>query len=207
MSDSLTSLGSFARLTIQPNWAEPVPQEQLLSRLLMGFPGTVSQLEAQAPEVPAALDVSFTCVTKQEEFDLLTFWTSKKGRLNRFWMESPQAAFTLKSNAAIGATYLVCERNRFELVRQGYERLYIAMTTGDLIVRKITNCSDASTYTAVYLDTPLDRAVTLTNHLRIGRMLLVRFDSDKLRMKARSSQVSQAQLRVVELVNEYTLAD
>lgn len=207
MADSLTKMGSFELLTLDPNWAEDISVEHALSRRLFSYSGGAATLEDIAPEVPIALEMQFLCEDKQAEYDLLTFFISKKGQLTRFWFKHPAAAFTLKTTASAGATGIYCKRNRFDLIHQGYERIYILMDTGDLIVRKITTVLDGTDYTYLGFDAVLDRDVSLTNYSRIGRMLLGRFASDKAKFEFKTNTVSTVTLAFTELVKEYTLAD
>jgi hypothetical protein len=207
MADSLTKIGSFDMLDIDANWAESISAEYLLSRKLLSYVGGVSTFEAMAPECPVALDVSFLCASKQEEHELLTFFVSRKGRLQRFWFKHPAAAFSLLQPALAGASGLYCSRNYFELVYQGYERIYIMMNSGDLVARKITSCTSGTYHTYIGFDTALDRDITLDNHVRIGRLLLGRFDSDLAKFKFASAVVSTMPVKFTELVKEYSLAD
>ena len=207
MADSLTKMGSFELFGLEPNWSSDISVEHLLSRRMLQYAGTPTTLEDIAPEIPIALDLEFLCWDKQREFDLITFFVSKKGQANRFWLKHPAAAFTLKTSASAGAAGIYCKRNSFDLVWQGYERVYILMSSGDLVVRKITSCSGGSDYTYIGFDTVLDRDLMATNHLRISRMLLGRFSTDKLKIKSSTDLVGRASLSFVELVKEYSLAD
>jgi hypothetical protein len=207
MADNLTKVGSFELFDIEPNWADDIAFEHQMSRRLIAYAMGAATLEAIAPEIPVAFELQFLCEDKQAEYDLLTFFISKKGRLTRFWLRHPAAAFTLKTNASSGASGLYCKRNRFDLVYQGYERIYILMATGDIIVRKVTACVDGADYTYIGFDTTIDRDVTTTNHIRIGRLLLGRFNSDKAKFEFKTSTVSTVTLAFSELVKEYSLAD
>lgn len=208
MADSITKTGSFELFDIEPNWADDISLDYRISRRVVSYAGTPTVLEAIAPEVPVALSLDFVCEDKNSEFDLLTFFLSKKGQLNRFWLRHPASAFTLRTTALSGATGLYCKRNRFDLVYQGYERIYILMaSTGDIIVRQITSCIDNADYTYIGFDTSIDRDVTLTNHVKIGRLLLGRWSTDRIKFSCHTSGVSEATLEFTELVKEYTLAD
>jgi hypothetical protein len=208
MADSLTKVGSIDRWTIDPDWSGDLSPDYKLSRRLMGYPGTSHVVEPIAPETPMALALTFACATKQREYELITQFVYFMGRLKRFWMKSPHAAFHLKTNAVSGAAGIYCYYNAFEPIFQGYERVYILMADGDLIVRKVTAVSDSvDNYTYLVFDTPIDRDILLTNYLRIGRYLLGRFDSDSLKFTFRSNVVNKAELNFLELVKEYYLAD
>lgn len=207
MADSLTKVGSFEFFNIEPNWTKDISSDYLLSRRLISYSGTPAIFEGIAPEVPVVLQMEFLFEDKEAEYNMITFFVSKRGRLNRFWLRSPTEAFTLRTAAISGATGLYCKRNRFDLVYQGYERIYIMMNNNDIVVRKITSVVDGEDLTYIGFDTVLDRDITLTNHCKIGRLLLCRFNDDKLRFRFRTSSVSTLTIGFLELVKEYSLAD
>jgi hypothetical protein len=207
VADNLTKVGSFEIFTIEPNWANDISTEYTMSRRLISYPGTVALLESIAQEVPIALSLSFQCGGRQEEYELLTFFLSKLGRLKRFWLKSPIASFSLKTTAAAGAAGIYCNRNSFDLIYRGYERICISMADGDIVVRKVTSCLAGSDYTYLGFDTVIDRDITEDNCSMISRFLLGRFNSDKLKFSYGSVDVKTTELSFVELVKEYQFAD
>jgi hypothetical protein len=207
VADSLTKVGSFPIFTIEPNWAKDMSSDYFFSKRLIGHPGTVIQLEEITAKVPNALGLSFQCSDKREEYDLLVFFLSRLGRVKRFWLRSPITSFTLKTDALFGENGIYCDKNLFNLVYQGYERICILMANDDMVVRKVTSCIFGSDYTYLGFDTMLDRDIKATNHLMIGRFLLGRFNTDRLKFSYDSINVSTTELQFLELVNDYSLAD
>jgi len=208
MADSMTSVGTITHYSAKdPNWASSLAMETVLSRRMMSFLTGSMMLEPISNSLPLSFELSIQCNDKQEQHTLIDFFTARYGRWRRFWIKHPESAFKLKLAANSGATGIYCDRNRFDLVYQGYERIYIEMSNGDLIVRKVTACVDTANSTYLALDSPLDRDVTLTNHTRVGRYMVSRFNNDRMSLKFASSLVATAALVVMELVGEYYLAD
>jgi hypothetical protein len=149
--------------------------------------------------------MKFTIFTLADYNTMMGHFCTAQGRCNRFWVKHPRRHFELKTNASNGSSQLIMYPNNFHLQYQGYERLYIEMDDGDILAREIT----AATYNSALnqlelsINTAIDRDVTTTNHVIIGRYLLVRFDSDSMRLEAVTDQVCELSLSFTELVREY----
>jgi hypothetical protein len=155
--------------------------------------------------VPYEFSLKFLVDNKTSEYDLIEFFHTAKGKAYRFWLEYPSSQFNLKVDQPSGASSISCEPNGFEKVGEGYERIFIALKSGDTIVRNVTSSAyDSGTeILSLVLDTPLDREVATTDYWLIGRYLLCRFDSDNFKQKMRSVDVSEFELGFVELPLEY----
>jgi uncharacterized Zn-finger protein len=208
MADSLTKVGSIYRWEKEPNWVNDITAEYKLSRRLIAYPGTPVILEPVAEETILAVTLKFMCKDKDEEYQFITKFVDFKGRVGRFWMKHPANFFTMKTNSFVGAPGIYCEYNGFGEIYQGYERVFIPMNDGDLVVRKVVGVSETvGSHTFLQFDTILDRDIITGNHLMIGRYLLGRFDSDSLRFVHHSNVVSEVDINFVELVKEYDFAD
>ena len=79
------------------------------------------------------------------------------------------------------------------------------MNNGDLITRKITGAeydkNDDELILSFTGDT--DRDINLGDYQRMGRLLLVRLDSDDLTIRMETPSICTFSLKFVELVNEY----
>lgn len=206
MSDSLLNLQGFSLLTKTPNWTGNITNKFLFSRRLSGFTATAVKVDEVAPETPVALECSFQCNDKSEEFYLLSFFVQQLARVGRFWIMDPSSSFKLQSNAVSGASGIYCHRNRFDLIYQGYERVYIEMSNGDILTRRISAVVDGANTTYLNFYNPIDRDITTGTCVKIGRLFLGRFDSDVARFKFYSNVVSEITLPFVELVKEYEIS-
>lgn len=199
------AVGSFPRFPLEPNWVSaPSTQLSMLRRVLQ-FRGTSHHLETLTDDVPITTEMRFTIFTLADYNSLMGHFATARGRVNRFWVKCPVRHFEMKTNANNGSSQLILYPNNFDLQYQGYERIFIEMSDGDILARHVT----AATYNSVddqleiSINTALDRDLTTTNHIIIGRYLLVRFDSDELRLEAVTDQVCSTTLAFTELVTEY----
>jgi len=205
VADDYQDLGSYERFPLLPNWASPPDSNYLMARWLVNMAGTVDTLKSITDNSPIIFESTFTITDKQEEYDLLDFFYNRRGRHGKFWIQHPATCFTLKKTANLGGLEISCYPNRAQLSYQGYERIYVYMSNGDIITREIPNV----TYDAVddeldlELVTALDRDITTDNCVMIGRMLLVRFEDDSMEFESHTSEVTEVTLRFHELVEEY----
>jgi len=206
MADSITAMGSAPKyFPLQPNWATPPKAGFGLARDYVSFPGTAQLLDSTTDLAPKEFTLRFLVDNKADEYELLDFLHQVKGKSYRFWIEHPDAAFILKETANNGATVLKCKKNSFEKICQDNERIFVAMKTGDIIVRKITDATWNSTTEelSLTLDTSIDRDITVDNHWLIGRFLLCRLSDDNTEMEIVTSLVSRFSLKFTELPTEY----
>lgn len=206
MADSITKLGAFELLRIDPNWAKDLSNDYAISRRIISNLVSPTLLEPLSPEMPISLSLGFLCCSKIEKKELLEFWISKRARLMRWWLLNPLVAFNLAQTAGQYDVGIYCLRNRFDLSRRGHERIYILHSSGDLIIRKVTSSIDIGGRTYIGFDSNLGRELTIGNVLKIGYVLLGRFNTDKINFVHKTNTISEATLTFVELIKEYSLA-
>jgi len=178
----------------------------VIMRRIISQRGTVQQVESTMGDVPVRLTLGFSLLSSADIVSMTEFFMTRKGRFGRFWIMHPMEAFTLKSASSLHQNSLICHDNLAARQFQGYERIYINMTDGDVLIRKVmTVTSDQQTGSCeLTLDTPLDRVINADNHTRIGRVYLVRFDQDDLSFNfATPDAVGDIRLSFYELVKEY----
>ena len=199
MSDSITGLlpDITTIYRLEGDWTEQITVEPAPSLNFLAAPGGNEELLLFSSYVPGVLKYKATSVNKGEEYDLIDFFCSRKGKLESFWVFGQRVSFSLVADALSGSDELEISPNSFDF--QGYERIYIFLNDGSLIVRKIISASE----NVLTLDTPLDRDVTLENISIIGRLHLVRFNGDILNLSYSSSEVSSTTLEFIEVVGEY----
>ena len=206
MADSLLDIGSESIFPLEINWAKRPEYNLSLARVLMQFPGTASKVISYVDDVPERLTIGVSTFNKNDEYTLIDFFNSHKGCHGRFWIKVPQAEFTLKETALSGTTSLSVYRNGAEQQYQGYERIWILMSNGDVLTRHVLSITDdeANDRYLLALESATDREINTSNHVLIGRLLLVRFDHDDLSMDYFTDSAEEVVLKVVELVKEYS---
>jgi len=206
MANSFSSLGAPVLFPFEPSWADPPEMSPVIMRRIITHRGTVQQVESTMGDVPVRLTLGFSLLSSADIFSMTEFFMARKGRSGRFWIMHPTEAFTLKSAASLHQNILICHDNLAARQFQGYERIYINMTDGDILIRKVTAVtSDQQTGSCeLTLDAPLDRVINADNHTRIGRVYLVRFDQDDLAFNfATPDAANDIRLSFYELVKEY----
>lgn len=201
------AVGDFPRFPLEPNWVSD-PQTRLdLVRDLVAYRGTSHSLNSIVDDVPITFEARFSVYTLADYNTLLSTFVDARGRCNRFWIKHPYRSFKLKTNAASGAGVIYCYDNGFDQQYQGYERIYILMTTGDVVARHVTAATynEAQSRLELSLNTILDRDITTTNHVLIGRYLLARLDSDEMELSVVTDYACETDLAFRELVKEYAL--
>lgn len=206
MSDDLLDLSSEPLFTCLPNWASTPKYSFTALRRLVAYAGTADNIQSLG-NVPAfACDAIFLLCDRSSKNEFLDFMHARAGRVERFWFRHPASFFTLKNNANIGATTIYVERQQFDWIWQGYERIYISRSNGDVITRKLTNVVDNEPLDRLELtfSGALDRTINVTDKDTIGRLLLCRFDTEEFQFKLVHQTISEVTIRVVELIQEYS---
>jgi hypothetical protein len=205
MADSLLDIGAEPVFPLEPNWISTPKQSFNITRYLNQYPGTISEISEMNPEVPISLEAEFDLKSKEDEFTFITFIHTHLGRCVRFWFRWPKTLFTVKDPMSNGSVGMVVHKDNSSLSLQGYERIYILLTNGDVVTRHITNAvlDDANNEVELTMATALDRDIALADIDRVGRFLLVRFDEDLFRLKIINDHKSTVNLRFQELVKEY----
>jgi hypothetical protein len=189
----------------EPNWASRPDTELAVTRYFVQHKGGSTLLLQQNAETPIAFSADFLIRNRSQSFQLLSFIHERVGRSYNFWVKYPKTLFTLAFNASSGATSITVLGNNFYLQGLGFERIFIEMNNGDILTRHITSNvhNEALDTTLLNLASPLDRVVTTTNHMMIGRFLLCRFDIDDFNLRLESDLVYSTRLKFYELVKEY----
>lgn len=199
------AVADFPRFPLEPNWVTEPTTELSMVRKIVNYRGTAHHIVSLTDDVPIRTEMGFTIFTLADYNSLMGHFITARGRVNRFWVKHALQTFELKTNASSGSSQLICFPNHFNLQYQGYERIYIRMSDGDTLARHVTAATynEVSDQLELSINTALDRDVTTTNHIIIGRYLLVRFDSDDMTLDAKTDQVCEAALTFQELVKEY----
>lgn len=205
MADSLLDLGSTPVFPLEPNWVSQPSTNISLSRNLLAYRGTKHSIFPITDDAPITFEAHFTIYEKSDEDTFLDFFHARRGRNQRFWVKHPRQHFALKETASNGALSMVCYPNSAHDQFQGYERIYVVMSTGDIVTRKVNSATYSSDDDEINLaiNSALDRDITISNQILIGRVLLCRFDSDELSVSHVTTTTCEFSLKFYELVKEY----
>ena len=200
MADSLLDLGTLSTIfDIKPNWITAPQPSFSLSREALRFNLGVVSIRPLTTDNARSIEYLFTNLSKENEFDLLTFFCQRYGRLKRFWLPVYYQEFTLKEDIDEGDTIFTPLDTGFNLIYKERERIYIELKDGSRITRKITGYSEVS-FTVL---TAFDRDIKTTDIRLMGFLLLARFDQDEIDMKYISASISECSIRFLELPKEY----
>ena len=206
MADDLNDLGGASLFPFEPTWAIVPKTNPIMRRRVHAYRATVAEVQQVTSRVPLVVRTGYLIWTRQLLYDLTDFWISHKGRSNRFWLKSPRNEFTLMQTASFGAAALVVKSNSAHYNIQADERICIIMSNGDVLTHKITDVSDDPNLEllTITIANSLDREIRTDNHVKLCRLLLVRFDKDQFDIPMYTDIMSEISLDFRELPAEYT---
>ena len=141
MADSLLDLSiggvTLDVLRIMPNWASQPESDFDFGREVIQYDEGATAFRHLTDDLGWRVSCDFTNGDKADEFALLSFFHSHKGRLNRFWLPVQWQYFTPGAKVTSGSTnFTLAPPNSFLPVHQGYERLFILLQDGSFITRR-----------------------------------------------------------------------
>lgn len=207
MADNIVDVGTTPVWRLDKNnrinWREKPRSDFDLSRTLLQFEGSTTQMVVITEDLPAKLEFAVTIRDKASEKQFIDEFVARKGQWGKFWFPLPSNRFTLHTSQAQNSSVLVFKKNEWKYL--GYERIYLKMNNGDLITRKVTAVSVdeiAGTQTLT-LATVTDRLIDPASVLICSFLLLCRLEQDLLEMDFISATASETKIKLVELVREY----
>ena len=204
MADDIQDLGTKERLTIRPNWASPNQVELVTSKDIVSFPSTIVDIFLFSELHKNKIKFKYLCEDKEVEYALIDFYNSKKGRLERFWIQGYKEEFVLSQSINNTDTIINVHDNGFDLVHKGHERLYIELKNGNLITRKIINVIKVGNELQLTVSS-IAQDIAIVDVGVVGRIYLVRFNKDVLEVVFNNSVVAEAEVDFVEVVREYDI--
>ncbi len=146
----------------------------------------------------------FICFTKEESYTLLDFIDQRKGRTGKFWLYTKINEFTLRSTSVENSPFITCEVNNYEAIYKDVDRVYLILTNGDVIVRRVTlvNVSGDDMIVSITGNMP-DYEIAPSDVVELGRVLCCRLDQSTVELNCVTDHVYKTNLRFTELPNEY----
>lgn len=203
MADSLLDLESYDLLDIPFDAAASLEFKAEHSRSIIRETGGVLEAYFHTADMPLRVPMTFTCLDREEVYNLLTLIHSVKGRLEAFWLAFPVRTVEPVQTFSTDSL-LVNNTGLLELMPTG-DRLYIKLNDGDRITRKITNVSaglspeDPLTLT---LNSSVGRSITVAEIMECSRLLFGRFDTDDFEINWITASMAQVTTEFLELTDE-----
>ena len=200
MADSWLDLGSNTdKFLIGNDWATSPSQSLEPYRTIIQYSGTGISIRNISDFIQIKIGFHFTNMSKTDEYNILSFFNSHRGRLNAFWLPIPKNYWTLALDTAPTDPYDLTLKNYGTPAIRAYDRLFILLNTGDYISRKIAGFDDP----ILSIQSPLDRVVSVGNINIFGKLIYCRFDQDEIQIHYISPGVSECDLSFIELPKEY----
>jgi hypothetical protein len=176
-----------------------------LASTVVEFAGTIAELESNADKRGITITAKYLLSDMSDVSSMLTFFTARRGRNNRFWLFGEVGEFFVKNESQAGLTYLECEPNGYEDVHTTDDRIYLRMANGDIITRQIDSAvyDESEDLLTLSFTNGLDRDIVPGDAFQLGRLYKVRFDIDTLRLRFHAAGVAEVNVRFHELPLEY----
>ncbi len=149
------------------------------------------------------LKYDYTNMSKWMEEYIINFFCTQRGKHQRFWLPVWKNSFILQSNINTNDTVITVNDTFFRYIDQGQERIFFLLKNGDYISRQVIAVVQAGANETFTIQTPMDRDLTQNDIEFFGRLLLVRFSTDRLDITHLSDRVSKVSLNFSEVANEY----
>jgi hypothetical protein len=206
MGDSRLGLGSTSDIfTLKPDWSNLPGRTFLFGRDIIQRGNGLIAIRNLTSELPYIVEYRFFNIDKQTEFDLLDFFCSRYGRLEKFWLPIFYSDFKLYSNILNGSSEFHIYPNEFQNIQRGYERFFIRLNNGDLITRRIDHFETdhlVDGYLVMISTESIDRNIAVTDIDVFGKLILCRFNQDTVELNHISTALSELILTFKELPSE-----
>jgi len=205
LADSIETLGSYSIFPFLPDYSNGIDKTIIPTYNLIEYTGTISTIEQNSTLKPLTIKKRIQLHSMEDLNTFLTFFDTHKGRLKKFWCFLRTTDFTLDDDIANAATEIDIKLNGYADTFRNTDRIYWTLTNGDSIVRRVTDAVDdtLNDQTTLIITPSVDRAVDMSEVVYFGRVLMVRFDIDKVNISFESNSVAVLNLRFLELPTEY----
>lgn len=204
MADSIQDLGAVTDLLrMQPNWTSEPQLTMEFTRNILSYPGTVVNIISWFDDSPHMLDYEYFFETKQAEKELLDFFTARSGRVHPFWLLGFHQFFVLSQQITNNSPILYVKKNDFDRTYQGFERVYIRMSNGDILTKKVISVvpGPGSDELTLQVATNFDRDIPVGTE--VFRLYFVRFNIDEIKIDYGTNAAGKISAKFYELIREY----
>jgi len=204
MADELYNLESISIFPFTHNWVNNIGIEYQMNRDTTQFFGTGTDILIYSSLHNLFFSIDLTLKTKEDIYNLLDFFNTKKGQLQKFWVYGSRNEFELAIDKPAMSNDLYIYDNGFDLNFYGNERIYLQLKNGDILTRLVTNVSKVSNTLKLEVST-IVREIEKEDILQFGRIYLCRFAKDVLNLSYKTENICSTQLDFVEVIKEYVL--
>lgn len=199
MADSLTDLGPTTEIfDFDANWStDPEEKREVLVNANI-YPGTIHSVNFYE-EPRRRLNFRITDL-ETKLYSFLVFFADRVARWKSFWLPDKFNRFTPVS---IAVDLLSIEVNKLpELHLHGHERLFLRMSNGDRISRRIDEVNQLTSTTQIVLTSVLPD-IAIADILLASYLFYVRFDQDEVEVEYHNDVAASVDISFIELLKEY----
>jgi len=206
MADYLTGLAGYTLYRIAIDVKDSPKSRLEPSRQFLSDAGTRKDVITHTTNLPIKYSISFTNLDRIDIYDLITFFNAVRGRRNPFWWVLQQTLFSPSLDYLATDTILAVNANMAIHDYRGYERIFLYLTSGDLLTYQVVGITPGLNPDDPYsieIGTAIGRIVNKEDILMFGKLIFCRLDSDELKLAYQTSTCASANLDFVELTEEY----
>lgn len=205
MADDIETLGTYQIWPFLPDYGRGI--EKSIDPLFnsIEYPGTITTVEENATRKPIVVANRIQFHTMEDLYIFLDFFVDHKGRNYKFWYFLRTNDFTVIEDISTSDTNVIVRLNGYADIHVDTDRIYFLLSNGDIITRRVTLATDdiSEDDCTLQITPSMDRDIATSEILFCGRVLMVRFDLDKIQTKHESDSVGVVNLRFRELPKEY----
>jgi len=204
MADSILDLGGYSLLNIDYAKNDGIQFKAEASRSIIRDPGGVNDVYYFSNSQPLRFSVSFVGMELAEVYEILSLFHTVKGRYMPFWLAAQIR--TVEPIATFSTDVVPVCPTSFPDAYKGYERLFLLLTNGDRIVRKITAANtglNPGDPDSLALSSGVGRTITVAEIVEASILLFGRFDTDDIEVTYLTSGIAEAVMEFLELTEEY----
>ena len=197
MSDVLNGLGSVPLLRIFPNFTTSPKYSFLSSLKIIEFDGGPTDFYEISDRKPQTFQCEILLSSKAEESSFLTFWKSRKGMLERFWLPVFPDLFTLQEDFISSASVIEIEPVSIQF---NEERIYILTLDDFLWTAKVSSFLTEDDKTTLTLSTISGKDIKKEDINSFGMLLLCRFDKETVELNYETPEAIRVSLEIREVL-------
>jgi len=206
MSDSICDLiacGTDTIFRFKPDWTSRPTMEITTGRELVQYDKAAMRYRNLTDKISWNVKMKFFNLTKANEYDILQYFISHRGMVNKFWLPVRWNYFSLYNSIVSGSKTFIPADSSFEYIAKCTERIFILLKNGDMLTRQILEQNLIPSPVEYTVKTAFDRNIAQIDIDILGKLILCRFDQDELQFNYISTELSELDLSFRELGQEY----